>query len=772
MSFSAKIGEAFVEVKVNTGSINKAMRSVRGKMKAMGQRMRSAGVGLTAGITAPLGALSAAVGKIGGDFEDALTESQAIMGDLSDQLKNEMSNAAREVARTTDKSAKDAAESFFFLASAGLDAKESIEALPRVAEFATAGQFDMATATDLLTDAQSALGLTSEDTAKNMENMNRVADSLVKANQLANASVEQFSESLTNKAGARLKQLQKPLSEGVALLAAFADQGVKGRKAGERLNIVLRDLPRVASENSDAFDELGIQVFDSQGKMRNMADIIADFENALSGMSDKQKTAAFEQLGLNQRVADGISMLAGSSQDIATYEKSLKSAGGATAEVAQNQMQSFQKQLGLIIDELKDVAISLFQAFVPVLQSDVLPAVRSGIEVIGNWAKALSDATPTTRKWVLIIGGIAAAIGPALIAIGSLVSLVSGGLTAALVAVTNPISLVVGAIAGVGSGVLWAFGEWDQVVKAMNKLLEGDFIGALQAITQAFANVNRKIVGFAQDIFQGVRKWMVDKFNIVLNRLKGWAGSVSDVFSKLSFGLVGGSIVPDMVLAIGDWFGRMGTIMIDETEKSTGRISEAFENAKFSINRTLGDMLEGTKGVMEGMADIVGTVMDEIQRELIIRPATNALTGSVIPALAGGLAGIFGFGGGGGAVTQSTGAVEQVLGQGPGLVAAQSGAFLRPGQLALVGESGPELFRSPRGGEVLPPGKVGGGGNVEVNVINKSNNNVKQNKRKQGGRSIIDVVIEEVAGDISNFGPVGQAIEQRFPVGGPQTKKI
>ena len=91
-------------------------------------------------------------------FDDALNQSLAIMGDVSDAMRKDMAQAAKDVARETRFNATDAAESYFFLASAGLDAKQSIEALPQVAQFAQAGMFDMAQATDLLTDAQSALG--------------------------------------------------------------------------------------------------------------------------------------------------------------------------------------------------------------------------------------------------------------------------------------------------------------------------------------------------------------------------------------------------------------------------------------------------------------------------------------------------------------------------------------------------------------------------------------------------------------------------------------
>jgi TP901 family phage tail tape measure protein len=111
-----------------------------------------------AAATAAIGAIAVVSVKAFGDFDAALNKSISIMGNVSDTLRTEMSDAAREVAKATTFSAEEAAEAYFFLASAGLDAEASIAAMPQVAKFAQAGMFDMATATDLATDAQSALG--------------------------------------------------------------------------------------------------------------------------------------------------------------------------------------------------------------------------------------------------------------------------------------------------------------------------------------------------------------------------------------------------------------------------------------------------------------------------------------------------------------------------------------------------------------------------------------------------------------------------------------
>ena len=146
--------------------------------------------------------------------------------------------------------------------------------------------FDMARATDLLTDAQSALGKTVKDPIRNIKNMTLLGDQLVKANTLANASVEQFSESLTNKAAAAMRLLNITTAEGIAVLATFADQGIKGAEAGTAFSIVLKDLTTKAIKEKDAFKALGVNVFDSAGKFQKMSDIIGDLEMALFGLSD------------------------------------------------------------------------------------------------------------------------------------------------------------------------------------------------------------------------------------------------------------------------------------------------------------------------------------------------------------------------------------------------------------------------------------------------------------------------------------------------------
>ena len=290
-NFTAGVKDFKAGIKTVKGELSGLATSV----KKTGMKMKSAGSTMTKGVTAPLLAITGAAVKFGTDFEDAMTKSTSIMTGMNEELRAEMEETARTIGTTTDKSAKEAADSYYYLASAGMDAKESIEALPVVAEFATAGNFDMATATDLLTDAQSALGLTVDDTAENMENMVELSDILTKAQNLANASTQEFSEALTNQAAGALKAVGKSTEEGVAMLATFADMGYKGQKAGNMLARTLTYLQDAEAKNAEEWDNLKMSIYDGNGEMKNMADIVEMLEGELEGLSSKERKAKLEK---------------------------------------------------------------------------------------------------------------------------------------------------------------------------------------------------------------------------------------------------------------------------------------------------------------------------------------------------------------------------------------------------------------------------------------------------------------------------------------------
>ena len=495
--------------------------------------------------TAAIGAAAVGVGIVAGfgkaiqasmNFDSAMTKSTAIMGDLSDVMKTDMRNAAREMAKTTTFSATQAADSYFFLASAGLDAEASIAALPTVAQFAQAGMFDMALATDLLTDAQSALGLTIRDDAiKNMENMVKISDILVKANTLANASVQQFSEALTSEAGAALKSYNKDVEEGVAVLASMADQGVKGQKAGTDLSRIMRLLSKAALDNQDELNALGIEIFDSTGKMKNFADIIGDMETTFEGMSDKQRAAALDSIGFTARVQGVILPLLGTSDAIREYEKQLRIAGGTTKTVANKQLESFKEQVGLTKSALVDIGIEIGDKLVPFLRDYLIPAIKGVID----WWKNLS---PRMQDAILIFAGVTAAV------------FLLAGAVALLTIVASPWLLILLGIAAAITGIilitLTLRKNWEEFVvgiKGINRGLRDSFINVFFGIKKTIMVVFATVKNFIFNIWNSIVKFIENRINniitainVLIRGINAIAGALGlnriELFSKVSLG--------------------------------------------------------------------------------------------------------------------------------------------------------------------------------------------------------------------------------------------
>lgn len=332
------------------------------------------------------------------DFDAKLQESVAIMGDVSSVMRDDMAEAAKLVGLNTKFSAEEAAESFYFLASAGLTASESIAALPQVAAFAQAGMFDMATATDIVTDAQSALGLSSDDAAENFENLTRVTDVFVKAATLGNTSVEQLGAAMTAKAATALTVLGKSVEEGAAALTVFADQGIKGERAGTLLTNTLNGLVKQSQKTPGAFEALGVSVFDADGDMRNMADIVGDLETGLDGMSVEAQSAALSQLGFGEQTKEGISALLGNSEALREYEEALKNAGGTAEEVAAKQMDSLTGDMILLNSAFANASLVIGEAFEPAargLVGALTPIVKELTPVL---AEILDDLAPKIER--------------------------------------------------------------------------------------------------------------------------------------------------------------------------------------------------------------------------------------------------------------------------------------------------------------------------------------------------------------------------------------
>ncbi len=489
-------------VEADDAQFQAKMDSVENRLSGIASKAVALGTKMSLAITTPLSLMSAKAVSSFSEFDEAMTKSTSILSGMSEENRKQMESTAKSIASTTRTSAAKAAEAYYFLASAGMDAKQAIGALPLVEKFATAGAFDMARATELLADSQSALGLSMGDTEERMKQMARVSDVLVDAGNMSNASVEQFAKALTTKSAAALRGMNKEVEEGVAILAIYADAGIKGEAAGEKLSIMLRESQNAVLRDGDAWQKMGMTLYDTNGNMKNLADVVKMLEDATKGMSDQQKVATFDMLGFKSESIDAIRPLLGMSQKIKDYETRLRSAGGATGDVADKQMKSFSAQLDILKNQINLAAIELGQVLAPSLLK-----VNQNIATGLNYWRSLSDET---KQFTVGIGKLLAFMGPTLVVLGKmtqtaitlkpflssmyvwLVRIASGAASmVAAFAVANPITAV---LLGVGSALAgiayWLVGA-EGITNAWNT--------ATSATSQFTSNAIGMLTNFSQN---------------------------------------------------------------------------------------------------------------------------------------------------------------------------------------------------------------------------------------------------------------------------------
>lgn len=292
--------------------------SVGDKLKSGLGTAAKVGVAALAAGTGAAVAFSKSAVSAGAEFDKSMSQVAATMGNVDDTLgqdadamdrlrkkaselgvsfddttsATELSTAtlrkfALEMGSTTAFSASQAADALNYMALAGYDAETSIKMLPNVLNLAAAGNIDLARASDMVTDAQTALGLELDETTI-------MVDQMAKTASTTNTSVEQLGDAILT-IGGTAQFMSGGTEELSAVLGALADNGIKGSEAGTHLRNMLLKLSSPTDDGAAALKELGVAVFDDTGKMRSFADIFGDLQSNMNNVTPVIK-GAYDEL--------------------------------------------------------------------------------------------------------------------------------------------------------------------------------------------------------------------------------------------------------------------------------------------------------------------------------------------------------------------------------------------------------------------------------------------------------------------------------------------
>lgn len=636
------------------------IEEIGGKLESVGNKMTGVGQSLlpvTAGVTA----LGTAAVKTTADFDSSMSQVQATMGitkDAMSELNGEsvntgdaLRNLAKQMGSETAFSASECADAMNYLALAGYDTQEIYDTLPTVLNLAAAGGIDLASASDMVTDAMSALGMETSEADTMVDQMAKTASS-------TNTSVAQLGEGILT-IGATARTVKGGTAELNTALGILANNGIKGAEGGTHLRNVILSLQNPTDKAASQMEALGVSVYDSEGNMRSLNDILGDLNASMDGMTSQEKANIISQIFNKTDLSAVNALLANTGDTWDELQQSIVNSDGAAQQMADTQLDNLSGQLTLLKSALEGLAISFGEI--------LMPMVRSAVEKIQAFVDKLNGMSDAQKETILKIAALAAAIGPLLIVLGKTISTVgttmktfssltkgvaklgvkiagsSSSITSlgsALGAVAGPVLAVVAivatlvaafkhlwdtneefraAITGIWEGIKTKFEEFGQaiterlnalgfdfqnIVEVLKSIWDG-FCSMLAPVFEAAFSLISTVLGTVLDVIVGILDVFIGLFTGNWSQM--WNG-ITEIFSGIWNGITSVfSTVLEMLKEVADVF--LGWFGTSWNEVWTG-ISTFFMNIWNGIVAFFTGIWESIKNVVSVGIQFIGAILE------------------------------------------------------------------------------------------------------------------------------------------------------------------
>lgn len=508
------------------------------------------------------------------EFETAMARVQAISQGTDEDLAR-LTATAREMGATTVYSASDAADGLYYMALAGWTANESIDAIESVLKLAAVAELDLGKASDIVTDAMTAFGLSADQAG-------HFADVLAQAAANSNTTVEQLGEAFQYIAPVA-GEFGFTIEDAALALGLFANQGIKSGQAGTTLRGILarlvdptddvratmealgielfntdgsmkslreiidvlrsgfNDLSEeqlaniyITEDVIDALDELGVSLYDDNGELKDLIEIAELADIALEGLTDQTKEQYLATLG-GIRGLTGLSAILNTTEDdLQVFTDALDNADGALEEMYDIITDTTQGALLELKSAYEELQLVIGDVLLPVLTS----LIRGLTEVV-RW---FGDLPGPIQKVIIVLGTIVAVIGPIVIIIGKLVTAVVV-LQAVFSAIVPVINIVVGAlsapitvIALVVAAIVTLYTKCEWFRDGVNAIFSaiGQFISdAWQAITDWFSDIGEAIGNFVESATETISEWVDNVVVFFTETLPDAISNIIEWFTEL-----------------------------------------------------------------------------------------------------------------------------------------------------------------------------------------------------------------------------------------------
>ncbi|MEW7657823.1 phage tail tape measure protein [Staphylococcus aureus] len=487
------------------------------KLQEIGNSMKNVGRNMTMYVTAPVVAGFAVAAKKGIEFDDSMRKVKATSGATGEEFEA-LKKKAREMGATTKFSASDSAEALNYMALAGWDSKQMMEGLSGVMDLAAASGEELGAVSDIVTDGLTAFGLKAKDSG-------HFADILAQTSSKANTDVRGLGEAfkyVAPVAGA----LGYTIEDTSIAIGLMSNAGIKGEKAGTALRTMFTNLSSPTRAMGNEMERLGISITDSNGKMIPMRKLLDQLREKFKHLSKDQQASSAATIFGKEAMSGALAIINASDEDYQKLTKSIDSSTGASKRMADTMESGLGGKLRTLRSQLEELALTIYDRIEPALKIIVsafskvvtwvtkLPtSIQLAVVGFGLFAAVLGPLVFMFGLFISVMGNAMTVLGPLLINVNK-----AGGLFALLrtkiaslvklfpilgvsiSSLTLPITLIVGALVGIGIAFYQAYKRSETFRNIVNQAISG--------VANAFKAAKLALQGFF-DLFKGDSKGAV-----------------------------------------------------------------------------------------------------------------------------------------------------------------------------------------------------------------------------------------------------------------------
>ncbi len=406
-SYEQKLAGIKQSTAARTGEMSKAVDTQSAKMlqslSNIGGAVESVGTTMSVAITAPVVAAAGASYKLASDFESSMSRVAGAL-DVPVSSISDLRDLAIQTGQDTIFSASEAGAAMEELAKGGLTSADiKGGALKTTMDLAAAGGLQLADAANTVVQSMGAFGLSADQTGE-------AANALAGAAAASSADVSDLTQGLSQ-VSAQAHSAGWSIQDTAAVLGGFADAGIKGSDAGTSLKTMLQSLAAPTDKAADLVADLGLEVRDSNGNMKDAAGIAEELQNKLGGLSSAQKDAAMQTIFGSDASRAALVMTNLGRAGIEKYTAATNDQEAAQ-RLADSQMGDSERALENMKGAVETAAITIGTELAPVV-TDIANGVSDAAEAFG-------EMDETQQKALISTIALVAGIGPALTIIGKL----------------------------------------------------------------------------------------------------------------------------------------------------------------------------------------------------------------------------------------------------------------------------------------------------------------------------------------------------------------